>query len=109
MQASLFEPIPLTAEEVDFWDYCKTDIGQKGIEYDQINPHVFELFKKYSRIALEAGRDQYSANAIFERIRWHTDIETKGEEFKISNNYRAFYARKLMAEDPAYKGFFVTK
>lgn len=40
------------------------------------NPHVYELFKKFTFQVMEAGHGHYSARAIVHRIRWHTDIET---------------------------------
>ncbi len=70
------------------------------------NPSVWELFKKFTWQAIGAGRDRYSADAICHRIRWHTDIETHGEEIKINNNYTAYYARLFHAAHPEHAGFF---
>lgn len=72
------------------------------------NPHVWELFQKFTFQAINAGRGHYSVNAIFERIRWHTDIETQGDPFKISNNHRAYYARYFHVMYPEHDGFFRT-
>jgi len=105
-QPTLFDHQETTQEERDFLDYCHTDIGIKAMQYDKDNPDVYELFCKYAYQALKSGRKNYSANAIFEIIRWHTSIETKGDDFKISNNYRAYYARKLMALRKEFTGFF---
>ncbi len=77
--------------------------------YHEANPHVFESFKKFATEVKNMGKEQYSANSIFERMRWHTEIETVGERFKLSNNYRAYYARKLMDEYPEFYGFFRIK
>ena len=60
--------------------------------FHNANPHVYELFEKFTFDVIRRGYSNYSANAIFERIRWHTEIETDGE-FKLSNNHRAYYAR----------------
>lgn len=72
------------------------------------NPHVWELFIDYTFQAIGSGRSHYSVNAIFERIRWHTDIESKGDQFKISNNHRAYYARYFNHCYPEHEGFFRT-
>ena len=59
---------------------------------------------------INRGYNNYSINSVFERIRWHTDIETKCErEFKLSNNHRAYYARYFMHLHPKHDGFFRTK
>jgi hypothetical protein len=47
---------------------------------------------------------------IANRIRWETSIETYSvEEYKISNDYIALYARKFMQDHPSYDGFFKIK
>lgn len=84
-------------------------LEKKWKEFHESNPHVFELLEKYTFEAIEAGRNNYSINAIFERIRWHTDIETKGDQFKLSNNHRAYYARHFHKMHPKHDGFFRTR
>ena len=73
------------------------------------NPHVWELFVKFTFQAIQRGHKNYSSKAVFERIRWHTDVETVGEPFKMSNNYTAYYARLFHHKYPQYDGFFRTK
>ena len=77
--------------------------------YDKENPHVYLLFIKFAREAECSGRSNYSSNAIFERIRWFVDVETSGDTFKINNNYRPYYARKMMQDYPEFGGFFRTR
>ena len=69
------------------------------------NPEVWRLFRKFSLEAHAAGRCHYSSNAIFERIRWHIEIETSGE-VKLNNNFRAHYARMFHLHRPDLNGFF---
>ncbi|MHC4158885.1 MAG: hypothetical protein ACYSSO_07375 [Planctomycetota bacterium] len=75
--------------------------------YHEENPHVFELFTKFAVMAKSAGYQYYSAKAIFERVRWQINIETKDPEgFKLNNNYTSRYARLLVDRRPAFNGFF---
>ena len=74
-------------------------------KYDQENPAIWELFQKYTLEAKEKGFKNYSANGIFEIIRWHTK-ESGNDSFKINNNYRPDYARKMMNYYPVLNGFF---
>jgi hypothetical protein len=83
-----------------------TEILQKFIIYDQQNPHVYTMFRNYARQAKDRGYTKFSAKAIFERLRWHFAMETVGDDFKLNNNYTAHYARKMMAEEPGFMGFF---
>jgi hypothetical protein len=70
------------------------------------NHHVWQLFEKYVLMIIQKDFKHYGAAAVFERIRWHVQIETTGQEFKLNNNYRAYYARKFEDEYPDYAGFF---
>jgi len=85
------------------------DIKQKWWEWHNKNPEVYELFKRFTMQVINTGRKRYSHWAIMNQIRWHTEIQTSGSEFKISNNYIAYYARLFVHENPKYKNFFTLK
>lgn len=59
--------------------------------------------------AVERGRRKISHWLIINRIRWEVNIVTTGEDFKISNDYIAFYARLWKARHPAHKDLFNIK
>lgn len=74
------------------------------------NPHVYEEFKALAFQMLGSGRRKYSAEAIFNVIRWHHDLSTTTEEqFKINNNYRSIYARVLQLEHAEFEDFFASR
>ena len=81
-------------------------IKQQWWEYHKKNPHVWDLFVTFTFQMINRGHQHYSSKAVFERIRWHTDIETKGDPFKICNNYTAYYARYFHVMYPEHEGFF---
>jgi len=78
----------------------------KWWDWHKKNPHVWDYFKKYSDLARESGKTKCSAWLIVNRIRWEVEIVTFGGEFKISNDYIAFYARWY---NTLYPKFFNTK
>ena len=82
---------------------------QRWLEWHLANPHVYELFKAFTFQAIDRGHKRLSAWLVVNRIRWETAVETNGEDFKISNNFIAYYARLFMEEHPRYRGFFRTK
>lgn len=92
----------------DFSTYCDTPVGKKAKAFDDKNPKVWELFLKYAREISLTGRQRYSITMLVERIRWHSMVETKDDTFKISNSYRAYYARKMMAHYDEFRGLFET-
>jgi hypothetical protein len=70
------------------------------------NPTIFDLYEKYTFQVKQAGLDHYSASAITQRIRWHLNVETKGDDFKINNNHSSCYARLLIIKHPSLETFF---
>jgi hypothetical protein len=85
-------------------------IQEKFEIFHKNNPHVYKLILKYTKEAYEAGYNHYSINGIFERIRWHVDIEIKSDEkFKLSNNFRSRYVRLFESRNPNMIGFFATR
>jgi len=84
---------------------------QQVSDYHKNNPEVWELFVKYTFDRINRGFKNYSVNGIFERIRWDADaVGGDGvREFKINNNYRPFYAKRFMKQNPKYDGFFKTR
>ena len=77
--------------------------------WHQANPHVYELFERFSLEAARHGHTRFSHWLVMNRIRWETTIDTTGVDFKISNNHIAYYARLFMARHPEHAGFFHTK
>lgn len=75
-------------------------------QFHAANPLVYELVKKYTLDVIATGRDTFSMTSIFERIRWYTDIETTGEDFKINQNFIPYYSRMFMSDHPQHEGFF---
>jgi hypothetical protein len=73
-------------------------------EWHKKNPHVYELFKRFSMQAINRGHRNLSAWLIVNRIRWETSVETQGDDFKINNDYIAYYARLFMHTIPNIRG-----
>ena len=73
------------------------------------NPDVWLYFERFSLEAISRGRTKISHWLIINRIRWEVNIVTTGEDFKISNDYIAFYARLWNARYPQYKNLFTIK
>jgi len=78
-------------------------------DYHRENPMVWEYFQKFAFEAVAKGRSKISHWLIINRIRWEVYIVTTGEEFKISNNHIAFYARLWQQTFPQHKQLFNTK
>lgn len=82
---------------------------EKFEEYDSQNPHVYKLFKKYTKDAIKRGHRKLSGWFIVNIIRWEEGVDTTGKEFKISNDFIALYTRKFVNEHPKHSDFFTLK
>jgi len=84
-------------------------LKEKWWAWHKENPQIYELFERFTMDAIRKGHKRLSAWLIVNRIRWETMVETTGDDFKISNDFIAYYARLFMALHPEYDGFFKTK
>jgi hypothetical protein len=61
-------------------------IGMKAPELFLDNPHVCSLLVTFSRQLRSAGYRKYSMDAVYHRVRWHINVETRKDpqnEFKV--------------------------
>lgn len=90
-------------------------LDQRFEAFHARHPEVWALFVRFSLEMHEAGQRKhsqarYGIAAITERIRWHYAVSRDIKEpFKINNDFRARYARRLMQEYPQLAGMFVTR
>lgn len=65
--------------------------------FHDANPHVYAIMCRLARAWLERfGRRKLGIQALFERARWEVWFLTSDPEYKINNNFAAFYARLIM-------------
>jgi len=69
-----------------------------------------EMWKAYESLALEAiatGRESIGVGALTEVLRWDAyDVGDKAEGYKVSNDFRAFYARMFAHVHPEHQNLF---
>jgi hypothetical protein len=92
--------------KLDFGDAADLRLLRRFEAYDRANPAVYALFRRFACEMRAAGRARYGSKGVLERIRWHVHLEASGGDFKINNDYSPYFARKLMAEDETFRGFF---
>ena len=83
-------------------------IIERFAEYNEKNPEVYEMFKKYAVYLLGKGFKKGAARMIIERMRWEflERIEKGGEEYSLPNDFTPYFARKLAEEDARFQDFF---
>ena len=75
--------------------------------FHERNPWVYREFRALAqRMKTGGSRRRYSAWVIVNVIRWHRDLSSRGDPFKVNNDFIAIYARLLIYRDPSFEGFF---
>ena len=82
---------------------------EKFNTWNKENPIIWELFQKFALEAIDRKVNKLSHWLIINRIRWETFVKTTGHDYKISNDYIAFYARLWKEKYPQYAFLFSTK
>ena len=71
------------------------------------NPHVYARLVVLARAWKERrGGAKLGMGMLFEVLRWDVAMRTTGEDFKLNNNVRSYYARLIMAREPDLDGVF---
>lgn len=83
-----------------------TSIYQQFLKFWKANPQVYARLKELALALKQKGHKKYSINGLFEVLRWEHAMRTTGDSFKLNNNYRAWYARALMQNEPELADFF---
>lgn len=87
-----------------FGDYSAEKLARFK-EWHELNPHVFRRFKVIAFRIKATGRTAYSAYTVFYAMRFEFDLETRGDVFKINNNFLPLYVRLLVYHHPEFDGF----
>lgn len=84
----------------------ETTLERKFSDFDRKNPQVYKELVELALQAKHRGRRKIGIGMLFEVLRWNRFILTTDPDFKLNNNYRSRYARKLMAEHRELEGIF---
>ena len=109
MQPDLFAGLNEWTQAIATEEVEGESIEDRFKSFHDLNPHVYEALRQLAFEMVSTGRKRYTITGLYEVLRWHYSLQTSGDNYKLNNNYRACYARKLMDEEPLLEGFFVTR
>ena len=78
-------------------------------QFHQDNPHIYRRLVELVEEWLAAGRTRLGIGMLIERLRWDLNITTTTQKtgFKLSNNFKPWYARLLVQNHPEWpEGLF---
>jgi hypothetical protein len=84
--------------------------AQRATEFHLANPHVYEALVRYARQARDAGATRIGIELLWNRMRWDWLLETAHDhDYKLNQNFKAWYARRIMEREPDLAGIFETR
>ena len=90
---------------------AQSQLEEKFLEFHSKHPEVYAALSKFAH----QWRDRKGPDArlgiklVSARVRWELSLGAKDETPRLNNNHSAFYARLLMAREPALDGMFFLK
>lgn len=77
-------------------------------EYHAEHPDVYRQLVNLTRQWVSYGHAKLGIATLFEKLRWewHQAGLKDQDGYKLNNNYRALYARKIMEDNPDLDGIF---
>jgi hypothetical protein len=85
----------------------KSNLADRFEDFHQANPDFYESLVERTREYLDAtGNDKVGIQAVMEQARWDRQMKTKSADFKVNNDFAAFYARLIMLLEADLDGVF---
>lgn len=78
------------------------------LSYHAERPEIWAEFERKALELIAAGHRIWGAKSIMEEIRREQRIQ-RGDGYKISNSFTAYYARVFALKHPQHKDFFMFK
>lgn len=75
-------------------------MAEKFDQFHADNPDVYTTLVRLAREwVTSTGHHRLGIKTLYERARWEIAIATSDPEFRLNNNYTAFYARLIMCQE----------
>lgn len=101
-QPGLFDDIPRLVQPPHLHS-----IEVQFLAFHAMNPWIYTTLVRMTRDLKDRGHQRIGIGMLFEVLRWQAAMSTvTADDFKLNNNYRSRYARKIMAEHPDLDGVF---
>jgi hypothetical protein len=85
----------------------EASIAERFETFHHENPHVYRTLVRLAREwVTSTGKQKLGIKSLFEVARWQLAIETSDPDYKLNNNYTAFYARLIHTQEPDLDGLF---
>ena len=97
-----------TTDQPTFDIFDSDKISLAFADFHAEHPEVYHQLVRLARTWTSHGHAKLGIATLFEKLRWEWHVAglTDRDGFKLNNNYRALYARKIMDENADLAGLF---
>lgn len=81
-------------------------IDERCAEFDVAHPEVYAELRRLALEAVRRGRRRIGIAQLVEVARWNLATSAKADGYKINNDFRSRWARRLSAECPELRDVF---
>jgi hypothetical protein len=103
-------PTPSDGRRELFYDGCddqRLTVTQRFERFHRQNPRVYETPVALAREWIRrTGRRKVGIASLYERCRWDLAMVTNDPNYRLNNDYKAFYARLIMLREADLDGVF---
>lgn len=75
-------------------------IQERFENFHSLNPWVYRAICALARDLVARGRETMGIKWLTEVVRWQYARQTRGDDFKLNNDYTSRYARLIMEREP---------
>jgi hypothetical protein len=82
-------------------------IADRFEDFHRDNPRVYNTLVRLAREWVKTtGHGKLGIATLYERARWDIALETRSADYKLNNDFRAYYARLIMRRERDLDGLF---
>jgi len=82
-------------------------ISDRFEAFHAVNPRVYVTLVRLAREWVSrTGSHKLGIATLYERTRWEIAIKTSDPDYKLNNDFKAYYARLIMFSEPDLNGLF---
>lgn len=79
------------------------------LAFHKERPCVYTRLVSLARDLKRRGHTKVGIAMLYEVVRWQQYTVNTQDDYKLNNNYRAYYARLIMKQEADLAGFFETR
>ncbi|MCX4666428.1 hypothetical protein OG453_07065 [Streptomyces sp. NBC_01381] len=84
-------------------------IQERFEAFHRLNPWILEQLEVLTADCVDRGLRRVGIGMLFEVLRWQYGRATRGEPWKLNNDFRSRYARRLLEQHPEWLPLFETR